>query len=175
MKDSAVPLPDEEGERTHQGRPRKARWGLYIVGAAVLIADQVSKLLINSALPRGATVPVLGSVVSFTHARNTGAAFGSFSSSTTALTVISIAVVVFLLIFSRRAAMQSRALGWGIALQLGGAAGNLLDRVRLGYVTDFIDFHFWPVFNVADIGITAGALLMIYALLFDPALRDTTK
>jgi len=117
----------------------------------------------------------LGRVLSFTRHHNTGGAFGLFASGTTALTVVSILVIVILVLFGRRAALTSRCLGLGIALQLGGAAGNLLDRARLGHVIDFIDFHFWPVFNIADIGVTVGAFLIVYALLFDPALRGTAN
>ncbi len=150
-------------------------WILYGGAALVFLLDQTTKLLVIFTLAHGREVAVLGRVLSFTRHHNTGGAFGLFASGTTALTVVSILVIVILVLFGRRAALTSRCLGLGIALQLGGAAGNLLDRARLGHVIDFIDFHFWPVFNIADIGVTVGAFLIVYALLFDPALRGTAN
>ena len=81
------------------------------------------------------------------------------------LELVGTAVVVLLLIYGWRAARGNRALGLALALLLGGAAGNLLDRIRLDYVVDFVDLHFWPVFNVADTAITVGAILFVCTIL----------
>jgi signal peptidase II len=153
------------------GRARLPLWGLYAIAVAVLALDQLTKAAVANTMAQGQEEPVLGRLLSLTHRHNTGGAFSLFPSGALPLTVIAAIVVVVLIVFSRQLVRLSLPLSLGIALHLGGAAGNLIDRARQGYVTDFIDFHFWPVFNIADIGITVGAALVVYALLFDPALR----
>ena len=92
-----------------------------------------------------------------------------------AIAVLAAIVIIVLVAFGRHAAARSAPLLAGLSLQLGGAAGNFIDRVRLGHVVDFVDVHFWPVFNVADIGITCGAILVVAAIIFDPRLKDVGK
>jgi signal peptidase II len=101
----------------------------------------------------------------FTHVRNYGAAFGIMSNRTAFFVFITVAVVTIIVLTYQRLAAGRKMLRWGLALQLGGAMGNLIDRLRGGYVTDFIDLRVWPVFNVADIAIVAGVVLLCWELL----------
>ena len=153
--------------------PTKRRtWLFYVIAACVLFLDQATKLVIVAYMQLGDSFPALGGVLSITYKHNTGAAFSILPSATVGLAVLAAIVIVILLTFGRHAAARSGPLLAGLSLQLGGAAGNFMDRVRLGHVVDFIDVHFWPVFNVADIGITCGAILVVAAIICDPRLKD---
>ncbi len=137
----------------------------YLIAAAVLVVDQATKLAAAYWLQPHPSIPLLGRFLSLSYRTNTGAAFGLVPWASTALQVLAAAVVAILLVHGWRMAQGSLALDVALACLLGGAAGNLLDRLRLGYVVDFIDLHFWPVFNIADTAITVGAILFVGALL----------
>jgi len=142
-----------------------SRFLLYAVGLSVLAADQLTKFAVATLLPAGESRPLLGAYLSLTAQRNTGAAFGMFPAATTALIALAAIIIIFIAVWGSQMAQSNRLLAAGLGMALGGAAGNLIDRLRLGYVLDFLDLHFWPVFNVADIGITCGAILVVIALL----------
>ena len=134
----------------------------FLIAGAVVIIDQVTKAIAVRELASAVSVPAIGKIVSLTLVKNTGAAFGLFKYQTTAFIVISliaIAVTVFYL------AKKKTSFYPALALILGGAAGNLIDRLRFGYVVDFIDLHFWPVFNIADSCITIGAISLFVIIL----------
>jgi signal peptidase II len=137
-----------------------ARAALVAVG--VVAADQAVKALVRSTIDAGDEVHlVLG--IQFVNVRNNGIAFGLLSGGGAVLVVFAIAALVALLIFFAR--HRYRPLVWlPTGLLIGGAAGNLLDRVREGAVTDFIDFPAWPAFNVADMAITFGVLTLLYVI-----------
>lgn len=134
---------------------------VYLTAAALVVADQAAKLVAVAWLRPVDSVPV-ASWLSLTWATNTGGAFGVFSASTTLLAVVAVVVVGALIAVAPRLG-GSRLLAIGVASVMGGALGNLIDRVRVGYVIDYIDLHFWPVFNIADIAIVVGAGLLIIA------------
>ena len=150
------------------------RWGTasryaFFPGAlAVAVLDQVTKLLVVSLISLEESIDVLGPVLSLTYTRNTGGAFSLAPGSTGGLVVVSVLVVVFLVLYGIRGPVPSRVVGYGLAFLLGGALGNLADRAFRGWVVDFLDFHFWPVFNVADIAITIGAVLIGWHILMPP-------
>ena len=151
-------------------RPRRraiqaTRFFLYAVALAVFILDQLSKLIVLRLVPDGVSRPLWGLYLSLTVHQNTGAAFGLFASGGLALTVLAAAVALLIAAFGPRLAAGNTAMAVGLGLSLGGAVGNLLDRLRLGHVVDFLDVHFWPVFNGADIAITCGAILVLIGLL----------
>ncbi len=137
---------------------------LYTVAVAVVALDQATKCLVVRLVPADRSWPVLGPYLSMTIRHNTGAAFGLFASATTGLTIVAIVTIVLIAVYGIGMARANRVMAVGLALALGGAAGNLLDRLRLGHVIDFIDLHFWPVFNIADIAITCAAVLIVVAL-----------
>jgi len=143
----------------------RARY-LYLIALAVVVLDQASKWAVLKRLPFGSSVPVIGDLVHFTTVRNPGGAFGLFQSSAALLTIITIATVVGIAVYVRRRSGLPAVAGISMALLLGGAVGNLIDRMRFHSVVDFIDIRVWPVFNVADSAITVGIALLAYYILF---------
>lgn len=142
---------------------------VLLIGGLIIWADQLSKMWIRANVPPWQSLVDFG-IFQIAHVRNTGAAFGLFQGQSFLLTIFSIlgvaALLVYLFAFQRRLPLLEGILGrLALGLVLGGAAGNLIDRLRLGYVTDFIDFKIWPAFNVADSAITVGMLLLVYCLL----------
>jgi signal peptidase II len=131
----------------------------FAVAALVVAADQLTKLLVIRSIAEGDHVRVLGDVLVLSHVRNSGAAFGTLRGFGGLLALAAVAgVVIFAVIVWRR---PSPILGAAAGLVAGGAMGNLVDRIVRGTVVDFVDFRFWPAFNVADSAITVGALLLI--------------
>jgi signal peptidase II len=157
--------------RAGQTGARLWEW-LLILG--VLAADQLTKLLVVAELDLHESVSVIGGLVDVTHVRNTGAAFGFLNTVEFPGKPILIAIVAFIALMAVAAyAMHlppsHRLARFGLLLILGGAAGNLVDRLRQGYVVDFVDaywrdWHFWA-FNVADAAITIGVSIIILDLL----------
>ena len=139
---------------------------IYLLAFFVVALDQASKLFVLFALPFGESVPVVRGVFYLTALYNTGGAFSLFQPWTGLLTILTAAVVVAILFMVRAQKNMPRLFATSLALIMGGAAGNLIDRVRLGRVIDFLDFRVWPVFNVADIAITVGIIFLFYHILF---------
>ena len=151
-----------------QGKWRNAVFSLTAV--LIVTADQISKSWIRTNLAIGQSLPEVG-FLRLTHINNTGAAFGLFQGPNLPLTVIALVGVAVLLVCAvliyRRSPFLDNRLAWvSLGLVLGGTVGNLLDRLRLGYVTDFIDFGFWPAFNIADSAIVVGAIIFAFSLRF---------
>lgn len=138
---------------------------LYGPCLGVLALDQLTKWLIVTQYGVGETRPILGPVMSFTRRTNTGGAFSVFTGHTWLLTAMALVALVLILRLGPRLVGDCRLALLGLGMIAGGAAGNLADRLRLGHVVDFIDFHFWPVFNVADTGIVIGVLLLLWLTL----------
>ncbi len=136
----------------------------------VVALDQVTKWLVRERVPLHSSVEVIPGFLDFTHVRNTGAAFGflngvDFPGKTLVIAVVAIGALIGVSIYAGTLAREQLAARLGMALIIGGAAGNLIDRIFVGSVVDFVDaywgtFHFWA-FNVADSAITVGVALMI--------------
>jgi signal peptidase II len=144
---------------------------VFLVTALLVVtADQLSKFWIRSNLALGESIPETG-FFRLTHTQNTGAAFGLFQEHSLILAIIAIIgsiVILFLVFFMyRRLYILNTTLGkLSLGLILGGTVGNLIDRLRYGgNVTDFIDFSFWPAFNIADSSTVVGAFILAYALI----------
>jgi signal peptidase II len=151
---------------------------LPAVALLILVADQVSKYLVLSSLNLGQSwnpVASLTSWVSITHVANTGAAFGLFPDLSSLFVVIAVVVVAAIIFYYRHLPAGQWWIKVSLGLQLGGALGNLMDRLRLGYVVDFIDFKIWPVFNVADSSIVIGVAILAYYLLQDRGEKENGK
>jgi signal peptidase II len=143
---------------------------LLLVAATVIVGDQLSKLLVEQQLPLKASwapLPDYAHLFRITHVSNTGAAFGLFPSGSLLFTVVAATVALFILYYNFRLPAGHHLLRVALGLQLGGALGNLIDRLRIGHVTDFLDFGPWPVFNFADAAIVAGVVLLGLMLLRD--------
>ena len=140
---------------------------LLLTIAAVFAADQITKFIIKSNMRIGESWPAEG-LVRITHGTNTGTAFGLLPNQTLFLIFASLIAIGFLVYFYRAYALPKPILRFAIGLQLGGAFGNLFDRIAFGAVTDFIHVGWWPIFNIADSSICVGmATLAIVVILFD--------
>ena len=115
----------------------------------------------------GESIPVLPGIFHITYIENPGAAFGMFANQRMIFILAALLVIVAVCAAYRRLMEEGRTVRWGVALLLGGAVGNLIDRVRTGRVIDFLDFRIWPVFNIADVGICIGVALLIYTMAFE--------
>ena len=129
----------------------------------MFLLDQFTKFLVVSYLPYRASYPFRG-FFRFTHTHNTGSAFGILQGMNDWLIWISVVGVFVLIMIYRSQPRPSNLLRLSLALQLGGAFGNLVDRLRLGWVTDFIDIGPWPIFNLADASIVTGLILLAWIL-----------
>ena len=139
------------------------------VGALVLGADQLSKAVVRASIERGEVVE-LAAGLALVNTRNRGIAFGLLSGAGPWLAVVvGIALLVLVSVFVAHADTPLAWLPGG--LLLGGALGNLVDRVREGAVTDFIDFPAWPAFNLADSAITVGVVALLYVMEGPPRRR----
>ncbi len=152
-------------KRSH---PRGRPWLWLLVSLAAVAVDQLSKWLCAAYLKTVGSITVIPGFLKFTYLENTGAAFGSFTEHRWVFmlfsTVAIIAVTVYLLLFAE----NNRLLRWSLALIIGGGVGNMIDRITLGYVIDFLDFHaIWQyIFNIADSCVCVGAgLMVLYSIL----------
>ena len=137
-----------------------AQWvGLGLVAVAAACADQLTKVLVSGRLDLGDAVEVVGPFT-IHHVRNTGIAFGLFSDSTSVVIALTAVAIGALLVFFARSGARHPLLPVAVGLVLGGSASNLADRLRLGYVTDFLDLDYWPAFNLADTFIVVGVGLL---------------
>jgi len=137
---------------------------LILVTVLIFSLDRILKTLVVRTYSEGQGFPVLAGIFHITRVNNTGAAFGVLKGSGNFLLYVSfslvIALAVYLFLNGRRALIP-----WTGALVLAGALGNLYDRIRFGYVIDFLDFRVWPVFNVADASICLGVSFAVFTLL----------
>ena len=133
-----------------------------LVAAAVVVVDQVTKAIVRSEIKPGERVDVV-LFLDLVHTRNTGVAFSMFSGGGP-IVVISAVVALGALVAFFATHLHRRLVWLPTGLLIGGAAGNLIDRLRLGAVTDFIKLPHWPAFNVADICVTLGVISLIYVL-----------
>ena len=138
---------------------------LFLISLAVLLLDQMVKRLIMSDMPLGMSIPVLPGIFHITYIQNPGAAFGILAQQRWLFIAVGFLFMGAAVLFRRRLRRESRWMQCGVALLLGGAVGNLVDRILWGAVVDFLDFRVWPVFNIADISIVVGVGCMMYALL----------
>ena len=148
---------------------------LYVAALLVVtfVLDQLTKSWIRSHLLLGESIPEHG-FVRITHTYNTGSAFGLFPNQTIVLTLASLAGISILLLFLRKQTVPGRWLYTSLGLQLGGAAGNLVDRLTLGRVTDFVQIGWWPVFNLADSSIVIGLAILAWFLFRTPSETPAT-
>jgi signal peptidase II len=137
-----------------------AQWiGLALVAFAATAADQLTKVVVASQLALGDAVEIAGPFT-IHRVRNTGIAFGLFSNSTSIVIVLTAGAIAALLVFYGRSARRHPLLPTAVGLVVGGSVSNLVDRLRLGHVTDFLDLDYWPAFNLADTFIVVGVGLL---------------
>ena len=143
---------------------RGPEWlGLGAIAVAAVLADQLTKQLVASTLRLDGDVHVLGPF-SIHRVQNSGIAFGLFASATPAVILLTAIAVAWMLLFFARSGARHPVLPVAVGLLIGGSVSNLLDRMRLGHVNYFLDFRFWPAFNLADTFIVAGVAILLLAL-----------
>jgi signal peptidase II len=170
----ATPLPPRDSAGSARLEPVERRRLEFWLPILVVAIDQLTKGLVRATLPLHASVTVVPGFVDFTHVRNTGAAFGilntaDFPFKTVVIAVIATAALIGVGMYAASLAHHQFVARIGLALIIGGAAGNLLDRIVVGSVVDFVDvywrtYHFWA-FNVADSAISVGVGIMMLDLL----------
>ena len=144
---------------------RAQQWaGLGAVVVAAIAADQLTKLIVASELTLDEGLHVVGPF-SIHHVQNSGIAFGLFASATPVVTLLTALAVGWMLLFFARSGSRHPVLPVALGLLIGGSTSNLIDRIRLGHVTDFLDLRYWPAFNLADSFIVVGVGILFVALL----------
>ena len=164
------PEADLEPEKSSK-TPIYRDFTLLQMAAIIFLVDQFTKFLVREFLPFGYSYPFDG-FFRITHTHNTGSAFGILQGQNTPLIFVSFIGIFVLVMIYRSQPRATNLLRTSLALQIGGAIGNLLDRLRLGSVTDFIDVGAWPVFNLADASIVTGLILLGW-LLLRPGARNS--
>ena len=142
-------------------------WLLFSVAGLIVVVDQVTKAIVRANIPFGGRwMPLdwLAPYFRFVHWENTGAAFGMFQSGGLIFGILAVIVSIFIVIYYPQIPKEEKLMRVAMAMQLGGAIGNLIDRIVFGPVTDFISVGSFPVFNIADSSITVGVGLLILAL-----------
>lgn len=173
---------DESPAATAAARPRVeppghvpfVRAAELAIVATVIVVDQLAKFLVRSTIPLYAKRSIIPNLLDITHVQNTGAAFGvlnaaDFPYKSAFMIVVAALALVAISLYARQLGSHERLARYGLALILGGAFGNLIDRAIAGYVVDFVDVywgeaHFWA-FNIADAAITAGAVLVLLEMI----------
>jgi signal peptidase II len=158
--------------REASGRPL---WGAFLaLAAAVVAADQLTKAWLTSFLAPGDSVDIVGDLIRLVHGQNAGGLFGVFQGQALPFALISVVVVGLIVLFHARSG-RNPYLSTTLGLLLGGALGNLTDRIRLGYVVDFVDAGLgttrWYTFNVADAAISVAILLLLAASVWPSVAR----
>ncbi len=142
--------------------------------ALTFVLDQFTKFLVRELLELRESFPAEG-FFRFTHTFNTGSAFGLFQDQNFALILASIAGITVLTLIYQSQRRPTNLLRLSLGLQLGGAAGNLLDRLRMGHVTDFVDVGPWPIFNLADASIVVGLILLVWIFISPGQAREQAE
>ena len=137
---------------------------LFLVGIILLLLDQLTKFLVRLFFQPNATIPLIKNIFHLTFAQNTGAVFGTFHGTNSLLIWLAIMAIGFILyLWDQFPSTKCSRLF--LVLILVGSIGNLIDRIFLGYVTDFLDFRIWPVFNLSDSMVSIGILGLVIAII----------
>jgi signal peptidase II len=156
--------------QAHPGQLRAELLALGLTAAVVLLADQATKAIVAASIELGARVQVIGDLVVLWHVRNTGAAFSLFQGGQAFFLIVTVLAFAMLFYFQRAFRGRGQLLHVVLGLVLGGTLGNLIDRVRLGYVTDFVSVGIgdlrWPTWNVADASLVVGIISLVFYLTF---------
>lgn len=150
------------------------KYAALLLVALVYFLDRAIKAVVLIRLPEGESIPVIQDIFHLTRVNNLGAAFGLFSGRLSFLIVVSLICILFLggrLVLRARKGIIPNGSDFFSAMITGGALGNLYDRLVYGFVVDYLDFRFWPVFNLADMAITVGTAFLVLAL----AMADKKK
>lgn len=172
MAGSASPATESSETTPEPNDSSRLRRHLPFLGLAALIIvfDQLTKVIVRSQLELGER-EWLAQFFAFSHIANDGGAFGIFGGANTILAVSAVVAIAIVVVYYLWPPLNHWLIRSGLALILGGAVGNLLDRIYQGHVTDFVDFIHFPAFNVADAAINVGVVAVVIALLFPDSRR----
>ena len=149
-----------------------------IIGFVIVVLDQAAKVAIRQTLVLGESYPVIEGYFNLNYLRNTGAVWGMFQAQNEWLILLSLLVLTLIAVFYRWLVDQRGVHRLAMGFMLGGIIGNLIDRIKLGWVTDFLDFHWqashWPSFNIADSAICVGVVIYLASSFWRPAPRSDT-
>ncbi|SDF39910.1 signal peptidase II [Sporolituus thermophilus] len=137
---------------------------ILLLVAGIVVLDQLSKFYFLSRMLPGDSIPIISGIFHITLILNPGAAFGLFEHQRIFFIVVAALMLGAVAYYVPRIPAGMTLLRWGAGLMAGGAAGNVIDRIRTGYVVDFFDFRIWPIFNIADIAIVTGVACIIFTL-----------
>ena len=138
----------------------------FLTALIALGLDRITKIVFSNSLALGQSIKVVPDIFYITLVHNTGAAFGMFKGQTAVFGAVSLVVIVLITIYLFKTKSIELILALALGMILGGAIGNLIDRIWLGYVIDFLDLRIWPVFNIADSCITVGTVILAVNILF---------
>ncbi len=137
---------------------------LILVSCSMVLIDQITKLYVRKSLNVGESIPVIDNMFYITHVRNRGAAFGLMPDQHLILFFMTLFIVIIILLFYFLRRPKEVSIQLALGLVLGGAVGNILDRLFVGAVVDFLDFRIWPVFNIADSAIVIGTIILLWSI-----------
>ena len=144
---------------------------LMFVVFVVVIVDQITKYIVLSTMTEGMSLPIIDNIFHLTLVLNPGAAFGMLEHNRDFFIIMASLVLLAVVLMRKKILEEPFAIQLGIALFVGGALGNLIDRIQTGLVVDFFFFFFWPVFNMADIAICMGVGVMIWSIICDEMMK----
>lgn len=149
----------------------------FVIMAGVILLDQVTKFFIYSNMDLHQSIPIITDFFHITYTRNFGAAFSLLQNQQNFfITMTSIVTIIIFYVMIRYKRKLNKVVLLGLSFIAGGAIGNLIDRIRWGYVTDFLDFRIWPIFNVADMSIVFGTALLVYFIfVIDPKIQRKSQ
>jgi signal peptidase II len=136
----------------------------FLAASLVFVLDRLAKIAVVKCMSLGQSIAIIPNIFHFTFVLNDGTAFSLLKGQNTALAVFSAFAIIAIIIYAVKRKGLSLAESAVLGLILGGALGNLFDRIRFGYVVDFLDFRVWPVFNIADSAITIGMFILVITL-----------
>lgn len=145
----------------------------YIIIIVAVMLDQIAKFMIRSNMDLHQNIPIIDGIFHITYIQNTGAAFSMFSGHTGMLAFVTVIITVGILVYLFKLRGKGHwALMLSLSLIVSGGVGNIIDRISLEYVVDFLDLRIWPIFNLADIYVCCGCgFLMIYVFFIEPKLN----
>ncbi len=138
---------------------------IFLTASLVFVLDRLTKLMVIHRLVQGESLKILPDIFHITLVLNDGTAFGLFKGWNAFFVFISSAIIILIVSYALLHKFSGAVLSLALGLILGGAIGNLVDRLKLGYVIDFLDFRIWPVFNLADSSITIGMMVLAWKIL----------
>lgn len=140
---------------------RNKHFLFFSLALVIVLLDQLTKILLTANISLGQSLVIIPNFLSLVYVQNTGAGFGILKGFGFFLIIISLLVIIVIFDYYKKITLKQKLLLFSTAILLGGVVGNLIDRLFHGFVIDFINFNFWPAFNVADMAITIGVVGLI--------------